>query len=91
MKLNWKGNQKYNQDISKATIWTISSPFKLTIHKYLGCGDALFFSCPEFRIDNHDLQTEDFNEAENRAIVILQDRLSKLTEDVETIIKEYNR
>lgn len=42
MQLSWKGNQKYNQDISGTTTWTIESPLKLTIHKYLGCGDALF-------------------------------------------------
>lgn len=40
---------------------------------------CFIFSCPEFRIDCQDLQTEDFNEAENRAMAILQDRLNELT------------
>lgn len=71
MKLEWKGNQKYNEDISKATIRTIDDPFRMTIHKYIGCGDSLFFSCPEFHIDKAELQTESFDEAEIEAIKML--------------------
>ena len=52
MKLEWKGNQKYNEDISKATIREIREPFRMSIHKYVGCGNSLFFSCPELRIEN---------------------------------------
>ena len=43
MKLVWKGNQKYNEDISKATVITIEQPLHMSIHKYIGCGDELFF------------------------------------------------
>ena len=32
MKLVWKGNQKYNEDISKATIRTIEQPLQMSIH-----------------------------------------------------------
>ena len=91
MKLNWEGNQKYNQDISEATIWTIEKTFKITIHKYVGCGDALFFSCPEFRINLKNLHTENFDEAENKVMSILQNRLDELAKNVEYILKEYNR
>lgn len=90
MKLVWKGNQKYNEDISKATVRTLEKPFRMSIHKYVGCGDSLFFSCPEFHIDKADLNTENFDEAESKAIEILQSRLSELDEKVNSIIYEYS-
>lgn len=57
MKLVWKGNQKYNEDISKATIRTIEQPLHMSIHKYIGCGDELFFDrvSPHTRDFSHEL------------------------------------
>lgn len=90
MNLIWRGNQKHNEDISKATIRTIESPLKMSIHKYIGCGDSLFFSCYELHISNVDLQTDNFDEAEIKAMEMLQNRLNELVEKVNSIIAEYN-
>ena len=63
MNLKWKGNHKYNEDISKATIRSLDKPIRMSIHKYVGCGNSLYFTCSEFGINNADLHTEDFGEA----------------------------
>lgn len=90
MKLEWKGNQRYNEDISKATIREIEFPFKMSIHKYIGCGDALFFDCPKLEISCVDLGTNDFDKAEKKAMNILQNRLNVLVEDVESVLNAFN-
>ena len=84
MKLEWKGNQKYNEDISKATIREIREPFTMNIHKYVGCGNSLFFSCPELRIENADLDTEE------KAIDLLQKKIKELTDKVNRVLIKYN-
>lgn len=90
MKLVWKGNQKYNEDISKATIRTIDQPLRMSIHKYIGCGNALFFDCNELGINCVDLKTEDFGEAEKKAMEVLDQRCKQLMEKVNTILSDYN-
>lgn len=90
MKLEWKGNQKSNEDENKATIRFVEQPLYMSIHKYFGCGDKLFFDCRELGIDCVDLKTEDFDEAEMNAIKILSDRCKQLAAKVDTILSEYN-
>ena len=90
MKLVWKGNQKYNEDINKATIRTIEQPLHMSIHKYIGCGDKLFFDCKELGINCVDLKTEDFDEAEEKAMEVLEDRCEYLMSKVESVISDYN-
>lgn len=90
MKLEWKGNQKYNEDISKATIREIEVPFRMSIHKYIGCGSTLFFDCPKLEISCVDLDTDNFDEAEKKAMNMLQDKLSSLVEDVESVLNKFN-
>lgn len=88
MKLKWQGNQKYNEDISKATIRSINKPIRMSIHKYVGCGDLLYFTCSELGIDNVGLNTEDFDEAEIKAMGVLKSRCDALVAKVETILQE---
>lgn len=88
MNLKWKGNQKYNEDISKATIRSIDKPIRMSIHKYVGCGNLLYFTCFELGINNVGLNTEDFDEAEVKAMEILKNRCDALVSKVESILKE---
>ena len=90
MKLVWKGNQKYNEDISKATIRTIEQPLHMSIHKYIGCGDELFFDCKELGINCVDLKTEDFDEAEENAMKVLDKKCKQLMEKVNNVLRDYN-
>lgn len=87
MKLAWKGNQRYNEDISKATIRKISSPIAMSIHKYVGCGDNLYFSCNEFGFIRTDLCTEDWDEAEKKALNMLKNKCDELIKKVDELIK----
>lgn len=91
MKLMWKGNQKYNEDISKATIRTIEQPLHMSIHKYIGCGDELFFDCKELGINCVDLKTEDFDEAERKAMEVLDKRCKELMESVNAVLSDYDK
>ena len=91
MKLMWKGNQKYNEDISKATIRTIEQPLHMSIHKYIGCGDELFFDCKELGINCVDLNTENFDEAEEKAMEVLDKRCKELIERVNTALSDYDK
>lgn len=90
MKLVWKGNQKYNEDISKATVITIEQPLHMSIHKYIGCGDELFFDCKELGINCVDLKTEDFDEAEENAMKVLDKKCKQLMEKVNNVLRDYN-
>lgn len=88
MKLKWQGNQKYNEDISKATIRRIEKPIRMSIHKYVGCSNLLYFTCSELGINNVDLHTENFDEAEVKAMEVLKHRCDTLVAKVETILQE---
>lgn len=88
MKLYWKGNQKYNEDISKATIIRINSPLKMCIHKYAGCGDKLYFDCHELDINCIDLHTEDWDDAEAMAVFILKNRCDELMQKMNMLLSE---
>lgn len=90
MKLAWEGNQKYNEDISKATIRRIEKPLAMSIHKYSGCGDLLFFDCTELNIDCVDLGTSDFDEAEEKAMEMLNNKFNSLSKRVENVLNAFN-
>ena len=89
MKLNWKGNQRFNEDISRATIFTYDLMFKMTIHKYVGCGDKWYFSCPLLEISCKDLDTEDINVAEENAMKVLESALSGINMQVNSVLSEF--
>ena len=90
MRLKWEGNQKYNQDISTATIRTIKEPIRMSIHYYIGCNDMLFFSCFFLGIKCQDLDTSDWDIAEMKVIEILKQTLEKIQNQINIIIKDYN-
>ena len=90
MRLNWKGNQRYNEDISKATIFTYDLMFKIKIHKYIGCGDKWYLSCPLLNISCKDLDTEDIDTAEENAMKVLNSALSGINFQVNSVLNEYN-
>lgn len=87
MKLDWKGNQRRGENIGKATIRKIDFPIKMSIYKYVGCGDALFFTCHEFGINQMDLHTEDWDEAENRVLRILKNKCDELVKKVDQLLE----
>lgn len=78
MELKWKGNQKYNHDISKATILDLDGPLKVSIHKIVGCGEEIYLSCYPLSISRLNLNTESWDEAEIMAITKVQAKAKEL-------------
>lgn len=90
MKLEWKKNQESNEDIGKVTIRIIEQPVYMSIYKYSGCVDRLFFDCKELGIDCVDLNTKELGKAEMNAIKVLYDRCEQLKAKVDTILSDCN-
>ena len=63
-KMKFKSNAKYNEEPKTGSVFTLKyNSLGIVIHKYVGCGDALFLNCSALDILNYDLGTEDFEEA----------------------------
>lgn len=80
--MKFKSNAKYNEDPKTGSIFTLkSNSLGISIHKYVGCGDALFLNSKALNIDNYDLKTEDFGEAVSKAKEIIMSKVEKIRED----------
>ena len=62
----------------------------IVIHKYVGCGDALFLNCSALDIFNYDLETEDFGEAVSKAKEIIMSKVKKIREDAYKFYSDNN-
>ena len=82
MKLNW-------EDVNRRGNKRLKQPIEMSIHKYVGCGDALFLSCPELRIAQLDLNTEDWDTAEEKAVKIIESTVSNLHADMMKLVRQY--
>lgn len=81
--MEFKSNAKYDEEPKTGSIFTLKyNSLGIVIHKYVGCGDALFLNCSALDIFNHNLETEDFNEAVNKAKEIIMCKVKKIREDV---------
>lgn len=80
--MEFKSNANYNEEPKTGSIFTLKyNSLGIVTHKYVGCGDALFLNCSAFDILDHDLGTEDFNEAVSKAKEIIMCRAKKIRED----------
>lgn len=80
--MKFKCNVKYNEDPKTGSIFTLkSNPLGISIHKYVGCGDALFLNSKALNIDNYDLETEDFDEAVSKVKEVVMREVEKIRED----------
>ena len=70
--ISWEGNNRYTEDISKATIFRIEQPLNISIHKIHGRGDGWYLNCRELNISDVNLETEYFADAETKAGEILK-------------------
>lgn len=77
---------RHNQKPEDGTIFTYKnpafpnggSPIVISIHKYVGCGDALFLSVKGLNISLEDLETEDLEEAIKKAKGIVSERVNRI-------------
>ena len=80
--MKFKSNAKYSEELKTGSIFTLKdNSLGIVIHKYVGCGDALFLNSKALNIDNYDLGTEDFEEAVNKAKEVVMREVKKIRED----------
>ena len=90
-KMKFKSNAKYKVDPETGSIFTLKDNFLvIVIHKYVGCGDALFLIRKAMNIDNYDLGTEDFDEAAGKAKEIIMREAKKIREDAYRFYSDNN-
>lgn len=80
--MKFKSNAKYNEEPKTGSIFALKyNSLGIVIHKYIGCGDALFLNSKALSIDNYDLETEDFEEAVSKAKAVVMSEVKKIRED----------
>lgn len=80
--MKFKSNAKYNEKPEIGSIFTLKdNSLGISIHKYVGCGDALFLNSKALNIDNYDLGTEDFEEAVSKTKEIIMREVKKIRDD----------
>ena len=89
--MKFKSNAKYNEEPKTGSVFTLKyNSLGISIHKYVGCGDALFLNSKALRIDNYDLETEDFKEAVSKAKEIVMREVKKIREDAYKFYSDTN-
>ena len=89
--MKFKSNAKYNKELKTGSVFALkSNSLGIVIHKYVGCGDALFLNCSAFDIFNYDLETEDFGEAVSKAKEIIMSKVKKIREDAYKFYSDNN-
>lgn len=89
--MKFKSNAKYNEELKTGSIFSLkSNSLGIVIHKYIGCGDALFLNCSALDIFNYDLETEDFDEAVSKAKEIIMSKVKKIREDAYRFYSDSN-
>lgn len=80
--MEFKSNAKYSEELKTGSVFTLkNNSLRISIHKYVGCGDALFLNSKALNIDNYDLETEDFDEAVSKAKEVISCKVKKIRED----------
>lgn len=80
--MKFKSNAKYKEKPETGSIFALQdNSLGISIHKYVGCGDALFLNSRALNIDNYDLGTEDFKEAVSKAKEVISCKVKKIRED----------
>lgn len=77
--MKFKSNARYEEKLEDGSIFDLKDySLKVSIHKYVGCGDNLYLSCYELGISQKDLETEDFNEAVSKSMEIVTEKMKHL-------------
>lgn len=89
--MKFKSNAKYNEDPKTGSIFALKyNSLGIVIYKYVGCGDALFLNCSTLDILNHNLGTEDFEEAVRKTKEIIMREVKKIREDAYRFYSDNN-
>jgi hypothetical protein len=81
-KMKFKSNAKYKEEPKTGSVFALKyNSLGIVIHKYVGCGDALFLNCSALDIFNYNLGTEDFEEAVSKAKEVIMSKVKKIRTD----------
>lgn len=68
MNLEWKSNAQYNEDLNEGSIFELKdNKLGISIHHYVGCGNNWYLSCKALKMSSRSLETENFEEAVEKA------------------------
>ena len=89
--MKFKSNAKYKEKPETGSIFTLKDNYLgISIHKYVGCGDALFLNSKALNIDNYDLEAEDFEEAVRKSKEVIMIKVKKIREDAYRFYSDSN-
>ena len=89
--MKFKNNAKYNEELKTGSVFALkSNSLGIVIHKYVGCGDALFLNCSALDIFNYDIETEDLGEDVSKAKEIIMSKVKKIREDAYKFYSDNN-
>ena len=89
--MKFKSNAKYNEKPETGSIFALEyNSLKIVIHKYVGYGNLLFLNCSALDIYNHNLGTEDFEEAVSKAKEVVMREVKKVREDAYRFYSDNN-
>lgn len=89
--MKFKSNAKYKEKPETGSIFTLQdNSLGIIIHKYVGCGDALFLNSNALNINNYDLGTEDFKEAVSKAKEVVMREVKKIRVDAYRFYSDNN-
>ena len=89
MRLVWSKNWGKSSIDGATQVRTITKPIKMSIYKKQEGGDKLYFTCPILDIVCADLMTENWEEAEDRAITFMKYRADALYKDIWCLENRY--
>ena len=89
--MKFKSNAKYKEEPKTGSVFALKdNSLGISIHKYVGCGDALFLNCSALDIFNYNLGTEDFDEAVSKAKEVVMLKVKKIREDAYRFYSDNN-
>ena len=89
--MKFKSNAKYDEEPKTGSIFALKyNSLGIVIHKYVGCGDALFLNCSALDILNYNLETENFDEAVSKAKEVVMREVKKIREDAYRFYSDSN-
>lgn len=89
--MKFKSNAKYKEKPETGSIFTLKdNSLGISIHKYVGCGDALFLDSRALNIDNYNLRTEDFEEAVRKSKEVIMSKVKKIRVDAYRFYSDSN-
>ena len=89
--MKFKSNAKCIGKPETGSIFTLKdNSLGISIHKYVGCGDALFLNIKALNIDNYDLGTENFEESVSKSKEVVMREVKKIREDAYRFYSDSN-